>query len=120
MATVKWNTGQKSLWCPFKTVNLNDVNEEGVYIIGCDLGKLGIATIYVGKGDIADRLKAHRRDRAILKYAKLGTLRVTWAKIRANSRNSVERFVADELEPLEGDRHPDDDPVEVNLPSGWF
>ena len=120
MATVGWAKCQKSRWCPFKTVSLNDMSEEGVYVIGCDLGRLGIATIYVGKGDIADRLKAHRRDRAIIKYAKLGTLRVTWAPIRANSRSRVERFVADELKPLEGDRHPDVTPAQVNLPDGWF
>ena len=119
MTTVKWAKGQKS-WYPFKNVSLSNVTAHGVYVIGYDDGDSGIATIYVGKGDIAARLQQHRSNNTILQYAEEGTLRVTWASVPAKQRDGVEKFLADKLEPVEGDRHPNDDPVEVNLPGGWF
>ena len=42
-------------WCGLKTVKLDKVTASGVYVIWTQRGY-----VYVGKGDIADRLQDHR------------------------------------------------------------
>ena len=119
MATVRWAKPQGS-WHPFKTVDLTKISVAGVYAIGYDSGDSRIATIYVGQGDdVSVRLQQHRSNAKILQYANKGTLRVTWAALSAKNRSGVERYVAEELDPLVGERHPIDNPIEVNLPTKW-
>ena len=109
---VKLTTGD---WCPFETVDLSNVTTFGVYVIWYK-GQPG-RVVYVGQGDVADRLTTHRKDREILAYKNCGLL-VTWATVSASQRDGVERYLADSWPPLVGDRHPDVMPIAVNSPWG--
>lgn len=84
----------------------------GVYVIWHD-GNPG-RIVYVGQGDIKDRLTFHRTNPKVQKYAANGTLRVTWAVISALQVGGVERYLADTLNPLVGEAHPDVTPIAVN------
>jgi len=111
-----WNKCEGDAWCPFLTVNLQHPffkNLEGVYIIWH--GGQAPATVYVGAGNIAERLAAHRQDSRILQYSSLG-LFVTWAAVIAPFRDGVERYLADKLLPKEGSAHPNVTPISTNLP----
>ncbi len=103
-------------WCNLLIVNLahpnlNDV--EGIYIIWH--GQPNPAVVYVGQGVIRDRLAQHRNDSRILAYQPQG-LYVTWAKVDAQYRDGIERFLADTWNPKVGDNHPQATPIPVNSP----
>ena len=117
--TVEWikcDDGKK--WCPFMTVNLSAehfVGLEGVYVIWH--GGQNPATVYVGQGQIADRIKDHRNNARITAYSTLG-LYVTWARVGILQRDGVERFLIDRLRPKETHAGPNAIPETVNLPWG--
>lgn len=113
---LSWNKCEGDKWCPLLTVNLDHPhfnNFGGVYIIWS--GGQTPATVYVGQGEIAARLKDHRKEQDILQHSHLG-LFVTWAKVGQPNWDGVERFLADRLLPKEGTRHPNVTPIQVNLP----
>lgn len=117
MLNLEWLTcGDDRHWCSFKNLNLETVNEVGVYIIwhAGDPGHV----VRVGQGDVADRLSAHRKDSKILAYEKKGELLVTWASVPAAQRDGVERYLADTWSPLVGVAFPEARPIEVNSPFG--
>ena len=113
---LNWTKCVGGVWCPLLSVNLDHEhfnNLSGVYVIwhsGQDP-----ATVYVGSGNITDRLREHRRSSDILQFSEFG-LFVTWARVPATRQEGVERFLADTLRPKVGERHPDAHPVTVNLP----
>lgn len=112
---VQWGTCGGGNWCSFNDLILPLSGEpHGVYVIWHE----GIPgrVVYIGQGDISDRIKAHRHDRRITQYESNGTLRVTWAEVSLVLMPGVERFLADSLDPLVGERHSDADPMPVNLP----
>lgn len=116
MLTVKWGVcGDDGHWCSFENLNLtgNIKNISGVYIIwhGGDQPRV----VRVGQGDVADRIRAHRKDPEITKYARHGMF-VTWASVPANQQNGVERYLADRWNPLVGDAFPVAAPIAVNSP----
>jgi len=111
-----WNKCVGDKWCPFLTVNLDHAafeNKRGVYIIwhGGDHPK----TVYVGQGNIAERIRAHRDEQAILQYSRHG-LFVTWAEVSEASMSGVERFFYDRLTPLVGDKSPETAHVQASFP----
>ncbi len=110
LSWVKLTTGN---WCPFETVNLEKVSTTGVYIIWYQ-GQPG-RVVRGGQGDIAERLRAHRKDKAVRGYSSYG-LFVTWASVPANQRDGVERYLAEAWSPLIGDRFPDVVSIPVNSP----
>jgi hypothetical protein len=112
MLNLSWIKCQSGNWCSFATVDLSEVKAEGVYIIwhGGDKPKV----VRVGQGKVADRIAAHRNDRAITAYSSLG-LYVTWAAVPAAQRDGVERYLADCYSPLVGDAFPNVLPIAVNL-----
>jgi len=113
---VEWNTCQGKTWCNLFLLNLDHEhfnNMEGVYIIWH--GGLKFATVCVGQGIIRDRLNAHKIEPEILRYKQNG-LFVTWARVSANQRDGVERYLAETLNPKVGSRFPDVDPILVKLP----
>ena len=113
---VAWiKCGDGNSWCPLETLNLDSVGDaSGVYIIWH--GGNPSRVVYVGQGNIVDRLKSHRNDARILAYRKSGTLMVTWASVAWNFRDGVERYLADQLHPLVGDAHPNVLGIAVNSP----
>ena len=117
MAYLNWGTcGYDSHWCNFMNLELPLSGEpRGVYIIWVKGPPRRV--VYVGQGEISTRLIAHRTDPQITQYEKYGTLLVTWAPVSVLQRNSVERTLADMLDPLVGAVHPPMDMnVDVNLP----
>lgn len=114
MLQVSWIKSTQQKWLAFENVNLSNVTAGGVYIIWYEGNPSRV--VYVGQGDVASRLTAHRSRTDITQYAKYGTLRVTWASVPTNQRDGVERYLADTYQPLVGDAHPDVRPIEVNLP----
>lgn len=113
--SVSWvKCGNGSNWCPLETVNLDEVDTKGVYIIWHE-GNPG-RVVRIGQGDIKDRLSAHRKDKTILAYRANGTLRVTWASVSSSQRDGVEKYLADTWSPLVGDAFPDVLPIAVNSP----
>jgi hypothetical protein len=100
-------------WLPLKTVNLDGVTAQGVYMIWH--GGNPSRVVRVGQGDIPQRLKAHRLDPAILDYERFG-LYVTWAAVPVAQRDGVERFLANAWRPLVGDTFPQGVPIAVNSP----
>lgn len=88
-------------------------NRYGVYIIWH--GGSEFAVVYVGQGNIKDRLAEHRRDQEIQNYASLD-LYVTWATVGAEHRNGVERYLADIWHPKVGAAHPTAEHIVVNAP----
>lgn len=114
MLNVTWIKAQNGNWLPlpfrFESVEATI----GVYIIWH--GGQTPRIIRVGQGDIAQRLSAHSRDHDITSYSVFGPLMTTWAAVPGPHLDGVERFLADRLLPLVGDRHPDAAPMPVNLP----
>lgn len=113
---LEWVKCEGNKWCPFLTVNLvhqHFVDLGGVYIIW--YGGQTPWTVYVGQGEVAERLAAHRSDPQILQYSNLG-LFVTWAKVDARYRDGVELFLGQQLRPKVAVRFPQAAPIAVNLP----
>ena len=76
-----------------------------------------IATLYVGKGQILERLRAHLRNPVMRDYyGGPYHLRLWWASTGLNEADGIERYLADTLKPLEGQRYPLAFPISVNLP----
>lgn len=113
MLTVHWYKYQDN-WCPLEGMNFSKVMTSGVYVIWY-AGNPG-RYVRVGSGRICDRLSVHKNDAEILSYARAGKLYVTWAAVPGQWEHGVERFLADTLKPLVGDRFPVVAPVPVNLP----
>lgn len=108
-----WVKSTQGQWLSLEKVNLAGVTTQGVYIIWH--GGNPARTVYVGQGDIAARLAAHRQRPEIQRYAQHG-LFVTWAAVSADRRDGVERHFADTLRPLVGDAHPDVPAIQENGP----
>lgn len=104
---VKCGSGGE-VWCSFEEVNLESVNVQGVYVIWRSSGQ----TVYVGQGDVATRIREHRRNHEITNYSPMN---VTWAAVGVYQCDGVERYLADTLGPLIG-THPIAVPIPVNLP----
>jgi hypothetical protein len=104
---------QEKVWCSFESVDLSNVKTRGVYIIWYN-GNPG-KVVRVGQGDIADRIRAHRSDPDVTRYASK-KLFVTWAAVSEVNMDGVERYLANVFSPLVGDAFPDVTPVAVNSP----
>ena len=114
MLNVSWIKSTTNNWLPLG-FDLNSCRTPlGVYVIWH--GGPTPWTVRVGQGDIAARLAAHRADRLITTHATKGGLMVTWAAVEARYLDGAERYLADQLQPLVGDRHPNVVPIPVNLP----
>lgn len=114
---VTWIRNTENTWCGLHAVNLahNHLNNvSGVYLIW----HAGPTPRYVrvGQGNIRDRLTHHRTDTAINAYRNLGLL-VTWASVPDNHLDGVEAYLANQCNPLVGERFPNVVPISVNLPS---
>lgn len=114
--TLSWGTckvkySKDKHWCDLEKLNLDHEifeNLKGVYIIWSHKN-----VIRLGSGTIKERLKEHRENPEITEYP---DLKVTWAKVNANQMEGVEKYLADKLKPLVGERFPNRIPIKVNLP----
>ena len=111
---LQWIKCTGDQWCPFSGLDLAKVTKHGVYVVWH--GGPAPHTVYVGQGDVADRIADHRRDQKITRHAQKGGLYVTWASVPVAQRDGIERYLADRFSPLEGDRHPEVAPLAVNSP----
>ena len=111
---LKWVKCDDGNWCPLETLDLSYVNASGVYVIWPD--GYPARAVYVGQGNIASRLTDHRNDPTITRYGQFGVLYATWALVSVPYWDGVERYLADQLTPLEGTMHPNVTPIRVNLP----
>ena len=104
------------LWCNFYNLNLNHphFNDlEGIYIIW--RGAPNPAVIYIGQGNIKQRIFVHRNEPAITRFGQ-NELFVTWASVPTSYRDGIERYLADIWNPLVGSQHPNVSPISVNSP----
>ncbi len=114
--SLAWRKCEGDMWCLFLKVNLDHErlrNLEGVYVIWH--GGRNPATVYVGQGNVAERLRGHRDDIRVLRHAHKD-LFVTWAPVDGEIADGVERFLAEHLQPIVDERRPDRAPVPVNFP----
>ena len=119
---VRWADYFGTEWWRLRWVSSKAVGSRvmGVYIVwlpacGERLGRV----LYVGQGQILDRLQWHRRqDSAVVAAAAEGArdLLVTWAEVKPKDLNGVERYVAMVFRPTVGKEWPDAFPIKVNLP----
>ena len=115
---VHWIKCSDGHWCNLLRLDLDTVKESGVYIIWASGGPV----VYVGRGDIEDRLRSHRLDPTVLHYTgptRQTALLVTWASVPFDSQRGVERYLANILRPRIGERHPSAVPIQVALPWPW-
>jgi len=111
-----WIKCQGDVWCRLDTVNLEHQhfnNLHGVYIIWHS--GANAATVYVGQGNIKERLLNHRTTPDIQQYNSFG-LYVTWADVPQALLNGVEAYLAEKLRPKIGINYPKAVPIEVNFP----
>ena len=116
MLKLSWAKCCGDVWCRLNHLDLSTVSGDGVYVIWYVDDELDDVYIYVGQGILGGRLEFHRTNDDVQFYKDFGTLYVTWAKVPSQKRDGVEKYLADELLPLEGKQHPDVRPIEVNLP----
>ena len=112
---LEWIKCQNNQWCAFEFVDLSNVNAFGVYVIW-HASPSQRNTVRVGQGNIRERLTAHRSDPQILSYRSHGPLLATWATTDSISAAGIERFLAEQLNPLVGHRYPNVSPIPVNMP----
>lgn len=110
---VNWTKCDSGVWCSLEKVNLANVTCEGVYIIWH--GGNNPRVVYVGQGNVKDRVSKHKMNGQIMFYRQHG-LYVTWASVPSDLRDGVECYLADTWNPLVGDAHPDAFHIKVNSP----
>ena len=114
---LNWRKCEGDIWCPFDRLNLDSVgNVSGVYVIWFEEFD-EVFVVYVGQGDIVDRISDHRNDSEIQEYSNYFILYVSWAEVQKSNQSGVEKYLASNLAPLVGKKHPTaPPPIEVNLP----
>ena len=104
-------------WCDFWKLNTDSITAKlGVYVIWADIGFL--YTLYVGKGEIAKRIEAHRGEEDFISCRDDGEkMFVTWHPFPEKELKGRERYLADLLEPDIGERHPKKErPIKTDPP----
>lgn len=88
------------------------IGKVGVYVIWY-VTPTGGKAIYIGQGNIGERLKNHRENWRITQYSRNGQLKVTWAIISQEYLDRVESGLFKDYAPLEVERTPEADPIPV-------
>ena len=121
MLNVDWKFSKGRKWCRLYRLNLDKVGSvTGVYIIWYfnSENQNRPITIYVGQGNIVDRLKSHREDSDIQLLKDNGfDLNVSWCAVPKRHRDGVENYLGELLSPVVGERYPNVSPTAINLPS---
>lgn len=112
---VNWQKCNGGHWCTFLDLDLRHpylAGREGVYVVW--YAGPNSHTVYVGSGNIVDRLVAHRGSKWAMRYA--DSLCVTWAEVPRHQQEGVEAYLAQRLRPTEGRRHPRATPIAATMP----
>lgn len=112
MMKVEWAKGPNG-WLTLEDHNFSGITAVGVYVIWCNRNPATV--VRVGSGIIGARITAHKSDPMITRHKTKGTLHITWAVVPEAQMQKIERYLADQYQPLEGDRYPDVPPLVVNL-----
>jgi hypothetical protein len=114
-----WNKQSGGRSHKLSSVNLdaNTFDNGGIYVIWCGgTSNAKAQVVYIGQADVfRNRLKAHREDPRIQKYAGR-VLYVEWARVTKPNRDGIEAYLARRYSPLVGERHPDVTSIVVNSP----
>lgn len=78
------------------------INKRGVYVIWYTTPTGGKA-IYVGQGNIGERLREHRDNWRITQYSKYGQLKTTWAIVPEGLLNAIEAGLYFDYSPPENE-----------------
>lgn len=113
---LSWRNGVPGFnWHSLSSLNLGTINDIGIYVI-----KTGLAfeyTVYVGQGDVSQRLSTHLRESSVTRHTRVtGNLWVAWAPVQQKYRNGIERYLHDQLNPRESSCWTTDPSIQVNLP----
>lgn len=104
-------------WFDFLRLNLESsyfLDKRGVYVIWYTSPSQA-KVIYVGQGNIGERLKEHRQNPSITHYSQYGQLKVSWAIIpNDNWLNGIEAYLADLYNPTEAKNYPNVTRMPVN------
>lgn len=112
---IKCGARSNERFCPLETVVLDNVDTMGVYIIWHNLSS---KVIYVGQGNVKERLTEHRGDTNILSHRGNGLLLVTWASVPDEAdRLGIERYLSGRYTPLLGQHYGTTPAIPVNPPS---
>ena len=113
---LNWIKCQGDVWCSLNSMNLAHQhfdNLEGVYIIWH--GGIQPKVVYVGMGNIRERLRHHRNDPSIQRYSYNG-LFVTWASVEKSKQPGIEAHLISKWKPLANVQKPNKMPIVVNSP----
>lgn len=113
---LNWIKCEGNHWCSLLNLNLDHphfTNLEGVYIIWHS-GQQP-AVVYVGQGNIAQRISHHRENPEILKFSHYG-LFVTWAQVSVRDQSGVESYLCQQLNPKVVAVYPAVQEIPVNIP----
>ena len=115
---LRWIKCEGNVWCRLNNVNLGHRHFdalEGVYLIWH--GGAQPKVVYIGQGVIRNRLKEHRNDKRIQRYAELD-LFVTWAGSESQDHYGIKKHLTTAWTPLVvGDEDLTAvEPIEVNSP----
>ena len=109
---------QNNDWFDFLRLNLEApyfINKRGIYVIWYT-SPGSAKVVRLGQGNISERLKEHRLNPDITRYASYGQLKVSWIVLNENELSGVEKYLARVYSPLIGDRYPDSvTEIQVNL-----
>lgn len=118
--SVRWVRPTSTSWYELNTVDLgtNPFDEmRGVYLIWCEVKPLPlVVVIYVGQGNIRERLSDHRQNPEIQAWGQSDTLFVTWAEVGNDDLLGVEAFLAKTYRPRVGQHNDSVRHIPVNLP----
>lgn len=116
MLTLNWARTSANTWPAFDTLEMPRAGSgDGVYIIWW--GNTDPDVLYVGAGDVGDRLWYRAGDHRLVDYQRSGLhLSCTWAAVDPRQIHGVERFLGDKLQPRFSEKFPQVTPIPVNLP----
>ena len=115
MGQVYWGKCTGGAWCGFNSLNVDEFfdGKYGVYIIWRNIGNP--QAIYVGQGNIGERIIAHRNSEAIQSWG-WSSLYVTWAVVPHGEGLRIEAYLWNRLKPRVGHGQTHPNPITVNLP----
>ncbi len=112
MMHLSWTTSE---WLSLSEIERSRLDVFGVYIIWH--GGPAPRVVYIGHGNIAQRLKAHGDDPVVLAYRVYGELLVTWAGVPMEMIDGIEKYLSSRWPELIRDELLDVAPIVVNVPA---